>query len=133
MRNLFILLDLVLLVSCGGNTSNSSTASTNPTTKGGLSFSVICSKKSTTNNTTTPFIASKALREITTTAGTSFNFRDIKSTEIYLFQLNNTGTAEIDNITLSTDDPNVTVCTPANIAVLLIAGHGNGSGEQSYP
>jgi len=123
MKKLFILLGLVLLVSCGGSGSNSSTSTTS---KGGISFAVVGSKKSTTSNATTPFAKSKSLATTTSDSGTSFNFGDIKSTEIYLFQITNTGTAEVDNITLSTDNPTAAVCTPASIAVLPIAGSGNG-------
>jgi hypothetical protein len=123
MKKLFILLGLVLLVSCGGSGSNSSTSTTS---KGGISFAVVGSKKSTTSNATTPFAKSKSLATTTSDSGTSFNFGDIKSTEIYLFQITNTGTAEVDNITLSTDNPTAAVCTPSSIAVLPIAGSGNG-------
>jgi hypothetical protein len=60
----------------------------------------------------------------TATTATVFNFGNIPSTEAYLFQIENTGTAVVNNVTVTADNPAVIV-TPSEIAILPLQGTGS--------
>lgn len=55
----------------------------------------------------------------------SFNFGALPSSATYLFELKNTGTLAINNVSIVSDAPEVVVLTPSQIAVLPTEGTGS--------
>ena len=90
-----------------------------PTLAGAISFQAVHS---------TPAAAAKmtalAMAEATTPAATVFNFGNLPSTGTYLFQIQNTGTAVVNDVVVTADNPAVIV-TPGTIAVLPLQGTGS--------
>ena len=108
----------LLMVACAGNHSTNNSTNTLPLPSGNggeLSFSAI-------TTTSAPSPKMKAAKR--DTGSTVFDFGNMPSTQTYLFELKNTGSLDVDNVSISTDNPSVAICTPSNIGVLPTQGTG---------
>ena len=108
----------LLMVACAGNHSTNNSTNTLPLPSGNggeLSFSAI-------TTTSAPSPKMKAAKQ--DTGSTVFDFGNMPSTQTYLFELKNTGSLDVDNVSISTDNPSVAICTPSNIGVLPTQGTG---------
>jgi hypothetical protein len=119
MKKLLIGIIAIVTLACGGDTKTSP----DPTVpgKGGISFSPMTSASSK-QSTTQADMVQAVTAEATTPA--VFNFGDIRSTQTYLFQLKNTGAVNVNNVLVTSDNPEVTIVTPGAIAVIPTEGAG---------
>ena len=119
---IFALAWAVLAIGCGGHQA---VMPVSPATapKGSISFTSIHSAPTSAASIQRKAGAS-VVQAADATTGTIFNFGNIPSTQVYLFQIENTGTAAVDNVVITTDNP-AAIVTPGNIAVLPIQGEGS--------
>lgn len=130
----------LLTLACGGNAgSSSSTDSTvtppKPAAMGSFGFSAISQVASQQDAAKSEGMVQvgSLLRQIpaadvASTPGTtasSFNFGNLPSSATYLFELKNTGTLPVNNVTITSDAPEIVVLTPSQIAVLPTEGTGS--------
>jgi hypothetical protein len=121
MKKLFISIMALTVMACGGvHKSHDNQVAE----KGNLSFAPIESNSSSNTNSKQSVKVSSAQKVGADSTTTVFDFGDIKSTETYLFQLKNTGTVNVNNVSVSSDNSSVVVVSPGSIAVLPTEGVG---------
>jgi hypothetical protein len=118
----YVLIVLVLLISTVNyGCDKDSSSSTSSTSAGKLVFAATTTPSGAVSSTMAP--AARVVRASPPIAGVDFDLGDLNTTDTYLFVLKNTGTSDVTNVVLVSDNPNVTV-TPSRIGVLQPDGQG---------
>lgn len=122
-KTLISLVALAILTACGGVHHHPSDPSTPKA--GAMSFTAINSP-STQASVQSPQASVQQVKAQADTVTGSFDFGNIPSTQNYLFEIRNTGSADIQNIQITSDNPGVAMVTPSLIGVLPTEGNGGG-------
>lgn len=121
----YVLIVLVLLISMINYGCKKDHDSSTPSTHAGKLVFAATTTPAAAPSVSSRMVGAAAPRVMAAApiAGVDFDLGELKTTDTYLFVLKNTGTEDVTNVVLSSDNPDVTV-TPSRIGVLQPDGQG---------